>query len=84
MLLFPAQLISQADVSKDPGECFGPHPYPSASGMLRDPEQECLYLVEVPAGEGKRISKIRASGKKHPLALIFADSLKIVCIHVRT
>jgi hypothetical protein len=76
MLLFRAQLISQDDVSKDPGECFGPHPYPS-------PEQKSLYLVEMPAGEGKRISKIRAS-EKNPLSLIFADSLKIVRIHVRT
>jgi hypothetical protein len=46
---------------------FGPHPakyagqapYPSASGMLRDPEHDRLFLVENPAGEGGRMAKNR-------------------------
>jgi hypothetical protein len=42
--------------------------------MLRDPEHDRLFLVEMSAGEGIRISKNRLSGEKHTLNLFFDDS----------
>jgi hypothetical protein len=51
-----------------------PCPYPSDSGMLRDPEHDSFFLVEMSTGEGIRISKNRLSGEKHPLIMFFDDS----------
>jgi hypothetical protein len=52
--------------------------------MLRDPEHDSLFLVEMPAGEGIRMSKNGLSGEKHPLNPFFVDSWKRVRTHVRT
>jgi hypothetical protein len=42
--------------------------------MLRDPEHDRLFLVEMSAGEGIRMSKNMLSGEKHPLNMFFDDS----------
>jgi hypothetical protein len=44
--------------------------------MLRDPEQNRFFIVEMSAGEGNRMSRNRLSGEKHPLSLFLADPLK--------
>jgi hypothetical protein len=51
---FAAQSVDWNGIHHDHGGYFRPHPCPSASGMLRDPEQVGLFLVETIAEEGVR------------------------------
>jgi hypothetical protein len=44
--------------------------------MLRDPEHTSFFLVEMPAGEGRRMSKKGLSVEEHPLNPFFDDSWK--------
>jgi hypothetical protein len=61
---------------------FGPHPakyagqapYPSASGMLRDPEHDRLLLVAMPAGEGFRMGIYRPNLRKKSSAISVTTS----------
>jgi hypothetical protein len=67
------QSIYQNCAYNEYGDCSGPHPCPSAYGMLRDPEHDRLLLVVMSAGEGIRISKNGLSGENHPLNPFFVD-----------
>jgi hypothetical protein len=75
---FFVQSIYQNDAHNGHGACFGPHPCPSASGMLRDPEHDSLFLVEMPAGEGIRMSKKRVEWVFFPTQPVLVDSWKSV------
>ena len=64
---FFVQSTYQNDAHNGHGACFGPHPYPSASGMLRDPEHASLFLVEMPSGEGRKVSVLMSEPESQPL-----------------